>query len=97
MMAEQTIEEGTAPEVERPGSGEHTAADARAHVRAELDASSRELATLRAQRDTLNDRIRTLAAHVDTLRSAVALFDRRARAEADAARPVRRRAKGATS
>ncbi len=65
-----------------PGDTRRSPGDSAAERRAELD-------RLRIERDGLNDQIRTCLADVETLASAVALFDRRARAEAEARNPGR--------
>jgi hypothetical protein len=84
------------PATDEPTPHEQTAHEqARAAAQRALVDAGAELAGLRTERDALNDRIRLLGAQVDTLGSVVAAFDRRARVEAEAARPIRRRTKGA--
>ena len=69
---------------------EATHADAAATARRALQQSRSALAAMREQRDRLNDQIRTLGAEVDTLAAVVGAFERRAKIEAQAAKPVRR-------
>lgn len=73
------------------GPLEATHADAVATARLALAQTRSALEATREQRDRLNDQIRVMSAEADTLAAVVGAFDRRAKIEAQAAKPVRRK------